>query len=295
MASTCDFTISLSFVTPEKAESTETLTAAMPDGAKIVVNNRNGSTRVTVDPNATEATLEITRIAFGADQEEADALLENIVVTVTPPTAEDNTLRVEAPRPDVASENDGDFQATLIDDELHITGIMNTRRVAIVKLRITIPAGHAVEVTNYNGAVRAVDLDTASTLTSRNGSIRTIDATANLTIETNNGAIEVEGHRGSLDVETHNGRLEIEVRSLAADQQIRAETKNGMIRLELPSDIDAELSAETNNGLIVFREREFDGVTNLEMERRTLTATLNGGGPTIDVETHNGMIDIDGG
>jgi hypothetical protein len=295
MGSSCEsLNINIRFVRPERAEDTSTQTAAMPAGAKLVVNNDNGSTRVTVDPSAAEASITIKRVALGSDQAEADALLAEIVVTVTAPTAENNVLQIDAPKPAGATGGTSDLDFTLVDDELSITGILGAKRVAIVELRIVIPPGHEVEVNNTNGAVRAVDLDAAGRLTSTNGSIRAIDAAAALTIATTNGGINVEGHRGSLDASTDNGSIDIEVRTLAADQHVDGHADNGRINLDLPSDIGAALTAETDNGFVSFREHDFDAATVAVRTFRHVVATLNAGGPTIDVRTDNGEIRIDG-
>ncbi|MFH1418318.1 MAG: DUF4097 family beta strand repeat-containing protein [Planctomycetota bacterium] len=288
----CDsFTFTFSFVTPKTAEAAATETVAIPGGARLVVNNEIGSTRVTVDPGATQLTVEITRIALAEDQAEADDLLTKIIVTITEAA---DQITIDAPKPAEATGVDTDFSFELVDDELNITGIVNSRRVAVVNLRITIPPAHQVEVTNYNGAIRAVDLDAASVLTSHNGRIHTIDATAALSLETYNGGIEVEGQRGSLDAETHNGGLEIEVRTLAAGQHVIGRTHNGRVELNLPSDIDAELSAETDNGPIEFENGDWDNVSNVSWTSwHELAATLNDGGPSIDVSTNNGRVEID--
>lgn len=287
------FTLTLTFVSPEMAESTETQMVALPAGARVVVNNDNGSTRIAVDPNATEARIEITRIAFGEDQAEADALLAMILVMVTAPTPEDNTLRISAPRPAEATGNSGNFQASLVDDELIINAIIGGTRVSIVRLRITLPPGHGVDVTQRNGAVRASDLDTDSTFNTDNGSVRVIDATATVTARTDNGLVDVEDHRGSLDVRTDNGLVDIEIRFLAIDQLVRVRTANGAIDAKLPRDINAELTATTLNGLVSFDIRNFDRVQNASATLRRVTATLNDGGPPIDLETDNGLIDVE--
>ena len=290
----CDtFTLTVTFVVPQRAESSETQTLALPSGARVVVDNDNGSTRIDVDPNATEARIEITRLALGETQAEADALLAMIVVTVTAPTPEDNTLRISAPRPTEASGNTGNFEASLIDDELNITAIIGGSRVSLVRLRITLPPGHGVDVTQRNGGVRASDLDTESTFNTDNGSIRVIDAAATMTIRADNGSVDVEGHRGTLDVRTDNGAVEFELRSLTIDQRVIVRTGNGRIEAHLPPAIDAELSATTQNGLVNFDIRDFDLVQNASATLRRVTATLNDGGPPIDLEVDNGRIDID--
>ncbi|MFQ5423057.1 MAG: DUF4097 domain-containing protein [Phycisphaerae bacterium] len=290
----CDsFTLTLTFVTPEQAKSVDTQTVALPDGARVVINNDTGSTRISVDPAATEATVQITKVAFGEDQAAADDLLSQIVVTMTPPTPEDNTLRIDAPRPPQATGNSQDFQASLVNDELNVTAILGGNLVSTVRLRITLPPGHGVDVTQQTGYVRATDLDTDSTLQTDNGSVRVTDATTAVTVRTDNGSVDIEDHAGSLDVRTDNGRVRIQVRSLAPDQQILARTDNGFISIELPRDIDAELSAMTDNGAVRLDIQAFDLVNNLSATRRSVSATLNAGGPRIDLNTDNGVIGIE--
>ena len=70
-------------------------------------------------------------------------------------------------------------------------------------------------------------------------------------------------------------------------------TDNGRIEAHLPPDIDAELTATTQNGLVNFDIRDFDLVQNASATLRRVTATLNDGGPPIELEVDNGRIDID--
>ncbi len=83
------------------------------------------------------------------------------------------------------------------------------------------------------------------------------------------------------------------MRSLAPDQQILTRTDNGFTSIELPRDIDAELSAMTDNGNVRLDIQAFDLVNNLSATRRSVSATLNAGGPTIDLNTDNGFIGIE--
>lgn len=288
------FTINLTFITPKTASSNETQNSDLPAGARVVVNNDNGSTRVEVDPNATRATIEIERIAYGGTQDEVDALLADIVVTITEPTGADNTLRIDAPKPAAATGVESDFEFSLVDDELNVTGILRARFVATVRLRITLPQGHGVDVTQVNGAIRAENLDTAGTLDTERGSIRVLDATGDVTARTENGSVVVRDHRASLDVETDRGSVSLEVQSLAAGQQIVVRTDRGAIECRLPHDIDAELQADADRGIVDFDLTDFDSVSNAIATFDSVEATLNGGGPTITLDTNHGVIDIDG-
>ncbi len=287
------FSINFTFITPKTASATDTFNIDLPAGAGVVVDNENGSTRIEVDQNATQATIEVERKAYGGTQEEVDALLADIVVTITEPTAEDNTLRIDAPKPAAASSAESDFEFSLVDDELNVTGVLRTRLIAAVRLRITLPPGHGVEVTQVNGAIRADDFDTAATLQTERGSIRVMDATGDITALTENGSVDVKDHDASLNVETDRGSVNLEVRALDAGEQIVVRTDRGTIRCRLPHDIDAELDAEADRGVVDFDLTDFDSISNLTATFDSIVATLNGGGPQITLETDHGVIDID--
>jgi len=289
------FNLNISFVTPKTAEATETQTAALPAGARVVVNNDNGSTRITVDPAATQATIVIDRIAKAQDQAAADDLLTKVVVTVTQPSADNgNTLTISAPRPAPASDDEGDFSFTLNDDELNITGVMPSRQVAVVKLTITLPSGFSVDVTHKNGFIRGAGLDSAGTLTMEHGSVRVLDSTGAITVRVTHGDVNVDDHQGSLDARVEDGSLTIDVHSLVTGQQIQGRTTDGHLALGVLRDINAQLTASADHGMVNFFAGDFDLVNNLMQTRHSLTATLNGGGPTIDLQTEHGMVDIRG-
>lgn len=287
------FNFSFTFIVPKKAEASDTQNVALPDGARVMVNNEVGSTRVTVDPNATQAKIEITRTALADTQEEADDLLTKIVVTITAPTAEDNTLKIDAPKPAEATGRSADFDVTVQDDEINVVAISATTLVAQVRLRITLPAGHGVDVVQGTGNIRAVALDTASSLKTTTGSVRTLGVNADVTIEVSTGGVDVEAHRGSLDVEIATGGFSAQIIGLADDDQVVARIETGGIELLLPEDISCVLKALVEVGAIEFRARDFDRVQITTQTRSVLDAKLGDGGPLVDLRSEVGGIDID--
>ncbi|MBN1490069.1 MAG: hypothetical protein JXA69_09145 [Phycisphaerae bacterium] len=287
-----DFSFSFTFIVPKQATLAETQTVVLPAAAAVQIANDSGSTRVTVDPEATEATLEITRTASAETQEAADALLAQMVVTITPPTAENDTLIVNAIRPPTATVDTSDFQATITEDEVTVVAIVGAAQVANYRLRITLPAGHPVSVDQGVGQVRAVGLDMPSVLTTAAGSVRSIAAVAALTVATEAGSAEIEAHRGSLDVDTNAGSVEVEIVALVSSDTVNVRVNAGSINLWLPQGINASLRALTDLGRVWFRERDFDMVTGLTETRAFVEATLGAGGAAIDLRTDTGSIDI---
>ena len=294
MGSSCDtFSFTFTFVTPETKESTETQTIALAAGAAVQVSNDLGSTRITVDPAATQATIEITKTALADTEEEAQALLGRMTVTVTAPTAENNTLVISAVRPADATEDQSQFESTITDDEISIVAIVGSARVAQYRLRITLPPGHPVSASQGSGPVRTLGLDAPSTLSADAGSVHSIAARTNLTVSTGAGSIEIESHQGSLDVATDAGSVDLEVSFLTPDQHIIARVQIGSIDLLLPGEIDANLQALAPEGFISFAADDFDQANVTRDTRVLVEAILGSGGATIDLETDFGSIDIE--
>lgn len=284
--------LNLNFKIPKRAQDSNSRMVTMPAGASLVVVNDVGSTRVTVDPAATKATVEVTRTAYADTQAAADDLLAKIVVTITEPTPGDNVLGISAPKPAEASDSGADFSVTTNEDEVTVISINNAVLVAQVQLRITLPPNTAVDVTQKNGPIRAVTLDTDSRLETTNGSIRALGSEAKITGLTDVGAIVVSSHRGGLDLSTHAGSITAEVLDLNTSESLIARTETGAIDVTLPRGVDADLEALTETGSIDFSKRRFTATSNVVQTRSTLSATLNDGGAVIDLRAEVGSIEI---
>jgi hypothetical protein len=132
---------------------------------------------------------------------------------------------------------------------------------------------------------------------------------ASLALRTTNGALSIEGVQGLVELETVNGR----VRGTALGQVQRAETVNGSVDLSLdqlpakgatfetvngsveltvPAAIAATLSVRTVNGGI--NVNGFSRIEEGERSRRRYDGELNGGGPSLRVETVNGSVSVRG-
>jgi hypothetical protein len=231
-------------------------------------------------------------VATADTQEAADALLAEIVVTVTPPTDADNTLRIDAPRPADATGNVTQFDASFTEDEIHISLITTSTRIAQVRLRLTVPPGHPLTAVQESGDLTVIAPNSPVSLTTTNGTVRVTSAAAPVTIQTTNGDVRVAAQSGSLDTNTQNGSVNADVLALAAGDHVTCATSNGSIQLELLPNINANLSVATDNGLVLVDLFNFDSFSVASHTQETLNATLNAGGPLIDLRTHDGMIRI---
>lgn len=134
-----------------------------------------------------------------------------------------------------------------------------------------------------------------------------VPAGADMRFSTVNGGIEVDRIKGHVSVETVNGGIvgrDLEAGALKAttvnggidvdvtrvpEQGVKLECTNGGIKLRLPSDAKADISARVANGGI---DAEGLPVDATEKSRRRFEGRLNGGGPRIEIEGTNGGIQI---
>jgi hypothetical protein len=104
-----------------------------------------------------------------------------------------------------------------------------------------------------------------------------------------NGRVDAKNLTGRAELKTVNGELEAQVEQLGASS-LRFSSVNGMVRVTLPSDASAEISARTISG----------GISNdfgLETARHqfvghSLHGELGSGGTRVELSTVNGSIEI---
>lgn len=105
-------------------------------------------------------------------------------------------------------------------------------------------------------------------------------------IQSHKGRIDVKDHDGALDLTTHKGDARVEFARLGGDS--RLETHKGDVEIVLPKSAAFDLEAH------VGRAGRFDsGFAVAESERTTRRERLygdriNGGGPRLELSTHNG-------
>jgi len=129
------------------------------------------------------------------------------------------------------------------------------------------------------------------TIKTVNGRIKATGVQGESFLKTVNGRIRLQDLQGKIDGKVVNGAIECELGEASSLRKIALETVNGSIRLAIPEDLQADVSARTVNGNI-----DVDFPARIHEKRRFTTkrveAIINGGGIPIRLETVNGSISI---
>jgi len=157
-----------------------------------------------------------------------------------------------------------------LDAKVSISGLFGGSRE--VRFHVQAPKGTVLKLSNTNGNIDVRDM------------------TGELQLSTTNGRIRGVNLEGSTRAETTNGVVDLDYAAMGNDGII-AETTNGRVVVTVPKTLKARVNARVTNGGITTENLPLD---ISETSRRRLTATLNGGGPEIRVETTNGGVTIRG-
>ena len=150
-------------------------------------------------------------------------------------------------------------------------GRMNTRDNDVqVKFMVRVPAGIRFVARTVNGGIDAKGLAGDVDAKTVNGSIK-LDTSGRAEAKTVNGSIEASMGRADW----------------AGTNEFK--TVNGAIRLDLPSDLSADVSAKTVNGGI---ETDFPLTVKGRFSRGSMQGTIGAGGRALELETVNGGIHL---
>ena len=230
-------------------------------------------------------------------QAQDDGLLQQIVVEKTQ-DGNHVTLRVRGP---ASSGHDG----------IQI-GIVYSPSA---KLRVALPKAATLDLRSGDGSLTVEDVSGALTLRTADGSVSGLRLSGDLRVRTDDGSIRLRETTGRVDVETLDGSVTVNglltlLHAKSGDGSVRVtaekgsalsddwsvETNDGTVELRLPEDLAAEVDAVTSDGSIrsshphlTVPERRDEG-EDREDDRKSLKATLGGGGHTLRVRTGDGSI-----
>jgi DUF4097 and DUF4098 domain-containing protein YvlB len=127
-------------------------------------------------------------------------------------------------------------------------------------------------------------------IVSLNGALTVKGVGGGLKASVNNGTIEMQDISAPIEASAINGQVIAKLGKVAGN--VRLETNNGRITLDIPASTKANLSARTVNGGINISGLPIEAPEN--RRQRRFDAILNGGGTDIELRTTNGRISITG-
>jgi hypothetical protein len=114
------------------------------------------------------------------------------------------------------------------------------------------------------------------------------DVNAAVRIGTHNGVVRVAKLAGPLELAMHNGWARVEFAAFRQDSRIA--THNGTVEVALPADSKFNLDSRGHH---MFVNSDFQLTTRASYDRRpwqNVSASVNGGGPSLHVISHNGSL-----
>jgi DUF4097 and DUF4098 domain-containing protein YvlB len=144
------------------------------------------------------------------------------------------------------------------------------------------------DVETSGGGIEIGDVDGDVVASTSGGPIRIERARGRVKAETSGGGIHIDEVQGALDASTSGGGITASI-SQQPQGDCHLETSGGSVEVHLAENIAVDLDARTSGG----RVRTDFRVTNpVQVEKDTLRAPLNGGGPRLVLRTSGGGIRI---
>jgi len=140
-------------------------------------------------------------------------------------------------------------------------------------------AGGSIEIGNVEGDVEA---------RTSGGSIRVGDVAGTVDVRTSGGSITIKGMSGSVEARTSGGSIQANITSqLESDSQLK--TSAGNVTVYIPENIELNIKARTSGGQV---HTDLPITVKGDLSKSRLEGTLNGGGPTLEMETSGGSVII---
>lgn len=224
---------------------------ALPTGSSVSLHNISGD--VTVSPSS-NGKVEVVGIKHGSSRDFADITLEVVEtsrgITVCP------MLK------DVDMECD--------ENGLRMHGGHRDWDDLSIDMDVKVPRGILVDAHAVSGNVKVSGVEDRV----RAGSV--------------SGDVRLQAARvSSLKASSVSGNVDVRIESLAAAGDLAFTSVSGDVTVELPKDLDADVSMRSVSGSL---DSEFPLTLNGRMNRRSLEARIGKGGRELEVHTVSGDV-----
>lgn len=166
-------------------------------------------------------------------------------------------------------------------------GLERSSWSADVAFDVTLPTRLAVAALSHNGRIKATGVAGDCTLETHNGHIDLEAMSKRISAKTHNGRVQVKAAPADVQLTSHNGSITARLDS-AGDLAGAILTHNGSISLALADQTATNLSCRTYNGSLTCKRT----LSDVTVDRSSLTGRLGQTEAKLDVETHNGSIEV---
>ncbi|HEX9579982.1 MAG TPA: DUF4097 family beta strand repeat-containing protein [Gemmatimonadales bacterium] len=162
-------------------------------------------------------------------------------------------------------------------------------RTPSVTVTVRVPRGARLAVSSGNGEVHVTGATSEVEAHSGNGDLSVDGAGDRVTARSGNGDVRVTTARGPVDASTGNGRVWVRMETLPEPASMDFHTGNGTVTVMLPDTFEGDIEATTGNGDV---ESDFPITTQGRFSRHRLFGRIGRGGPTLELRTGNGDIEL---
>ena len=189
-----------------------------------------------------------------------------------------------------------------------VDGLDGDLRVVTTNGAVTVnDVAGSIDLVSTNGMIVADRIAGDAQLRTTNARVEVTELVGAVDFDTTNGAVDLSSILGSVDGRTTNGKVTLDdhrgsfdisttnakldiATDFADGGQGHASSTNGHIDLSLPSDVSTTLDAETTNGDIDIDGLEYDG----QLHEDWASIIIGSGDGKLVLSTTNGSIDVGG-
>ena len=258
-----------------------------PDGSVSIDNHEGSITVTTWDRDAVQYTVDIDA-PDGSDQ------LRNTEIEVDHSS---RSLRLATTHRD-RDDDDSWFTWNNGGDIPNVHYTIQMPRTA----RLTIDDHESdIEVTGlqaelridtHEGPIRIAEQQGAVTIDSHESEMDLTNVVGALTIDTHEGDLTVDNLRGALEIDAHDSSADVTFAALTDDIEI--DTHDGRFTLTVPGDVGFTLRTDFSDDADL--DSDFDiaslRITDDDDDEVNYRGAFNGGGPRIDLESHDGRFTL---
>jgi len=160
-----------------------------------------------------------------------------------------------------------------------------------IRILVQVPRDSDLNLHSGDGNLHVQDIKGRMELETSDGDMRLHGIEGSLRADTHDGNVDVSGRFDFLNLRTGDGNIDAEISAAASPQPgWSLRTGDGNMRLRLPENFAADLSAHTGDGSV---RVDVPITTSGAMSEHSVRGKMNGGGIGLELQTGDGDIEVE--